>query len=83
MEGKVQEMRTECPVIEEQKPCAVHYMDIVDRIQYEIGMVEFIRNNSDDKDLEGACALLSESMVRTQKMLVQIGKAMNGSPDLQ
>lgn len=61
----------------------IHYLDIVDRIQYEIGMVEFIRNNTDEKDLEGACALLSESMLRTQKMLMDLGKNMTVSPDLQ
>lgn len=66
-----------------EKENQVYIMDIVDRIQYEIGMVEFIRSKSDDKDLEGACAILSESMVLTQKKLTDLGKNMTVSQDLQ
>lgn len=44
-------------------------LDVVDRMEHERSMVEFLRNNTQDKELEGWCAVLSERIEMTQTML--------------
>lgn len=44
-------------------------LDVVDRMQHEISMVEFLQVKAADPELEGWCAVLSERMRMTKSML--------------